>query len=33
MIAGGIARIGMAPSAEIWGKDGFQEIIFGLTAW
>ncbi len=31
-LLGGIARIGMAPSAAIWGLDSAPELAFGLTA-
>lgn len=31
-LLGGIVRIGMAPSAEIWGMDSIQELMFGFTA-
>ena len=31
-LLGGIARIGMAPSAAIWGVDSAPELAFGLTA-
>ncbi len=31
-LLGGVARIGMAPSAEIWGTDSIQELLFGLVA-
>jgi hypothetical protein len=31
-IIGGITRIGMTPSALIWGVDSLQELIFGLLA-
>lgn len=31
-ILGGITRIGMTPSALIWGVDSMQELIFGLLA-
>jgi len=31
-ILGGITRIGMAPSAVIWGTDSIQELLFGFTA-
>lgn len=31
-LLGGIARIGMAPSAAIWGTDSMPELLFGLTA-
>jgi hypothetical protein len=31
-LLGGIARIGMAPSATIWGVDSVQELLFGITA-
>lgn len=29
---GGVARIGMAPSAVVWGTDSMQELLFGLVA-
>lgn len=31
-LLGGVARIGMAPSAAIWGTDSMQELLFGLVA-
>jgi hypothetical protein len=31
-ILGGIARIGMTPSALIWGENSVQELVFGLIA-
>lgn len=31
-ILGGIARIGMAPSAYIWGSNSMQELVFGFVA-
>ncbi|AJY76661.1 hypothetical protein [Paenibacillus beijingensis] len=31
-LLGGIARIGMAPSAVIWGTDSQQELYFGFVA-
>ncbi|MCD9020366.1 hypothetical protein [Cohnella silvisoli] len=31
-ILGGIARIGMAPCATIWGEDSIQELLFALVA-
>jgi len=31
-ILGGIARIGMTPSALIWGVDSEPELLFGLSA-
>jgi hypothetical protein len=29
---GGVARIGMTPTAEIWGVDSMPELMFGLIA-
>jgi len=31
-LIGGAARIGMAPSAVIWGTDSIQELMFGFIA-
>ncbi|MBN2981624.1 hypothetical protein [Cohnella algarum] len=31
-ILGGVARIGMAPSAYIWGSNSMQELTFGFVA-
>ncbi len=31
-IIGGITRLGMTPSALIWGVDSLQELLFGLIA-
>ncbi|HZG79072.1 MAG TPA: hypothetical protein VEZ72_24680 [Paenibacillus sp.] len=31
-LLGGLARIGMAPSAAIWGVDSAPELAFGMTA-
>jgi len=31
-VLGGIARIGMTPSAIIWGVDSVPELVFGIVA-